>query len=261
MEAPQSGSGSRPGPPIPWRNTMTDDRTHGVTDPEEVTLWVDPVCAWTWITYKWLREAASVRPLSLSVRPTGLGYLEGAPGLDKEHARFLELAPGPVRVLAAAAAGHGAQSVGPLYEAVARRFHASGGLYDGLHERVRGLSAEAKREVQASLLEQARDVVAEALDERGLPAGLVASMGSAEWDEDLRTAHESIPRDGAELDVIGVPVVSVGGRVGVFGPVLRSAPAGERAGALWDGFAALVREDAFLELRRVTPRPVPTPAG
>ncbi|MER6697354.1 hypothetical protein ABZ592_02035 [Streptomyces fimicarius] len=240
---------------------MTDDRTHGVTDPEEVTLWVDPVCAWTWITYKWLREAASVRPLSLSVRPTGLGYLEGAPGLDKEHARFLELAPGPVRVLAAAAAGHGAQSVGPLYEAVARRFHAPGGLYDGLHERVRGLSAEAKREVQASLLEQARDVVADALAERGLPAGLVASMGSAEWDEDLRTAHESIPRDGAELDVIGVPVVSVGGRVGVFGPVLRSAPAGERAGALWDGFAALVREDAFLELRRVTPRPVPTPAA
>ncbi|MFI2778832.1 mycothiol-dependent nitroreductase Rv2466c family protein [Streptomyces sp. ALB3] len=237
------------------------DRTHGTAGSEEVTLWVDPVCAWTWITYKWLREAASVRPLSLSVRPTGLGYLQGAPGLDKEHARFLELAPGPVRVLAAAAAGHGAHVVGPLYEAVARRFHGTGGLYEGLHERVRGLSGDAKREVQASLLEQARDVIGDALTECGLPAGLAAATGSAEWDEDLRTAHASIPRDGAELDVIGVPVIAVDGRVGVFGPVLRSAPAGERAGALWDGFAALVREDSFLELRRVTPRPVPAPAG
>lgn len=240
--------------------TMTD-RTHGTADAEEVTLWVDPVCAWTWITYKWLSGAAQVRPLSLSVRPTGLGYLQGTPGLDEEHARFLELAPGPVRVLAAAGAGHGTQAVGPLYEAVARRFHEAGGLYEGLHERVRGLSVQAKREVQASLLEQARDVVGEALAECGLPARLAAAMGSAEWDEDLRTAHASIPRDGLELEVIGVPVISVGGRVGVFGPVLRSAPAGERAGALWDGFAALVREDAFLELRRVTPRPVPTPAG
>ncbi|MDW8805234.1 hypothetical protein P1P68_10685 [Streptomyces scabiei] len=239
---------------------MTDS-THGTEGAEDVTLWVDPVCAWTWITYKWLREAASVRPLSLAVRPTGLGYLQGTPGVDQEHARFLELAPGPVRVLAAAGAGHGPQAVGALYEAVAGRFHEAGGLYEGLHERVRGLSVEAKREVQAALLEKARDVVGDALAECGLPARLVTAMGSAEWDEDLRTAHESIPRDGSELEIIGVPVISVGGRVGVFGPVLRSAPAGERAGTLWDGFAALAREDAFLELRRVTPRPVPAPAG
>ncbi|MFF3752517.1 hypothetical protein ACFYYH_18985 [Streptomyces sp. NPDC002018] len=240
--------------------TMTD-RTHSTEGTQEVTLWVDPVCAWTWIAYTWLREAATVRPLSLSVRPTGLGYLQGAPGQDEEHARFRELAPGPVRVLAAAAAGHGAQAVGPLYEAVARRFHGAGGLYEGLHERVRGLSVPAKREIQASLLEQARDVVREALDECGLPARLAEAMGSSAWDEDLRASHGSIPRDGQELEILGVPVISVGGRVGVFGPVLRSAPAGERAGALWDGFAALASEDAFLELRRVTPRPVPAPAG
>jgi hypothetical protein len=237
------------------------DRTQDGTGAREVTLWVDPVCAWTWITYRWLREAAAVRPLSLTVRPTGLGYLQGATGPDEEHARFRELAPGPVRVLAAAAAGHGAEAVGPLYEAVARRFHEPGGLYEGLHKRVRGLSHAEKREVQTELLERAREVVGEALAEVGLPGGLVAAMGSPEWDEDLRAAHSSIPRDGQELEIIGVPVISVDGSVGVFGPVLRSIPTSDRAAALWDAFTTLVQEDAFLELRRVTPRPTPTPAG
>ncbi|NEA45463.1 hypothetical protein [Streptomyces sp. SID10815] len=236
------------------------NRTHGGADEQEVTLWVDPVCAWTWITCKWLRAAASVRPLKVSVRPTGLGYFQGPAASDEEHARFRELAPGPVRVLAAAAAREPG-AVGPLYEAVARRFHEPGGLYDGLHERVRGLSHREKREVQATLLERARTVVGEALVECALPAELAAAMESPRWDDDLRAAHDSVPRDGRELEVVGVPVISVGGGVGVFGPVLRSAPAGERAGVLWDAFSALVAEDAFLELRRVTPRPAPAPAG
>jgi hypothetical protein len=182
-------------------------------------------------------------------------------GPDAGFDRFRELAPGPVRVLAAAAAGHGAEVVGPLYEAVARRFHAAGGLYEGLHEKVRGLDHAARRAVQTELLERAREVVGEALAEVGLPAGLAGAMASPEWDEQLRAAHESGPRDGRELEVVGVPVISVDGGVGVFGPVLSSVPAGERAGALWDAFVVLAGEDAFLELRRVTPRPVPDPTG
>ncbi|MCF2435622.1 hypothetical protein LV779_18150 [Streptomyces thinghirensis] len=225
------------------------DRTHGTADAEEVTLWVDPVCAWTWITYKWLSGAAQVRPLSLSVRPTGLATSRGRRAWTRNTPGSwswprARCGTGRRRGRARHAGGRSVVRGGGAPSM--RR----GGLYEGLHERVRGLSVQAKREVQASLLEQARDVVGEALAECGLPARLAAAMGSAEWDEDLRTAHASIPRDGLELEVIGVPVISVGGRVGVFGPVLRSAPAGERAGALWDGFAALVREDAFLELRR-----------
>ncbi|MFF5860133.1 hypothetical protein ACFY8B_31700 [Streptomyces sp. NPDC012751] len=237
------------------------ERAEGGAGAREVTLWVDPVCAWTWITYRWLREAAEVRPLSLTVRPTGLGYLRMESGPDAAHERFRELSPGPVRVLAAAAAGHGDEAVGPLYEAIARRFHTAGGLYEGLHERVRGLDHAAKRAVQTELLERARAVVGDALAEAGLPAGLEAAMASPEWDGKLRAAHESIPRDGRELEVVGVPVISVDGRVGVFGPVLSSVPSGARAGALWDGFTALVEEDAFLELRRVTPRPAPDPTA
>ncbi|MDH6542267.1 hypothetical protein [Streptomyces sp. SPB4] len=231
----------------------------GPDEADRVDLWVDPLCAWTWITYQWLRQAGSTRPLTLSVRPTGLGYLEGAPGRDQEDPDFLERAPGPVRVLAAAEAGHGPEAVAALYEAIARRFHGAGGIYDDLYARTRGLTQEAKRRLQVTLLEQAADAVAAALEETGLPRALIEAMSSTAWDGALRAAHESIPRDGRALDVIGVPVVSVNGGPGVFGPVLRAVPAGQRAGRLWDGFRALAQEEAFLEMRRVTPRPAPKP--
>ncbi|MFF3019880.1 hypothetical protein [Streptomyces sp. NPDC057939] len=226
---------------------------------DRVDLWADPLCAWTWITYQWLRQAESVRPMVLSLRLTGLGYLEGSPGLEQEHPGFLKAAPGPVRVLAAARDGHGEEAVAPLYEAIARRFHGEGGIYDELFQRTRGMSQQAKRDLQVSLLEQAGEAVAGALDETGLPGTLISALDSTDWDGALRTAHESIPREGRELDIIGVPVISVNGAVGVFGPVLRAVPAGERAGRLWDGFRALAAEDAFLEMRRVTPRPAPDP--
>ncbi|MGW1075588.1 mycothiol-dependent nitroreductase Rv2466c family protein [Streptomyces sp. NPDC002537] len=236
--------------------TSTTDEAAARTD---VVLWADPVCVWTYVTYRWLREAESVRPLSLSLRPTVLGYLEGAPGLDDEHARFLARAPRPVRVLAAARAEHGEDAVAPLYEATARRFHGTGGLYDGLAERARGLDRQDKRALQGELLERSDEVIAEALTEIGLPAALAAEQHSPAWDEQLRASHESIPTGGRELDILGVPVISVDGGVGVFGPVLGAVPAGERAGRLWDGFRALALEDDFLELRRVTPRPLPRP--
>ncbi|MCH0538616.1 hypothetical protein I3F58_03385 [Streptomyces sp. MUM 203J] len=227
-------------------------RTPGEEGRQDVTLWADPLCLWTWVAYKWLREAETVRPLALTVHAAMLDHPVGTSG-DDEPSRFRELAPGPVRVLAAVAAERGSRAVRPVYEALAHRFHEVGGLYHGLHDMLRGLSPQAGQEVQAALLAQARDVVEKALADCGLPTGRADAMESPHWDDVLRAAHPAVHRRERGRDAHRLPVISLDGRTCVCVPLLRTAPAGELAGALWDGIAALLREEAFLRRCRSAP--------
>ena len=184
-------------------------------------FWFDPVCPWTWITSRWLTEAAQVRDVEVRWHVMSLAVLNEGRDVDEDYRRMLDEAWAPVRTITAARLAHGEDVVGPLFTAIGTRLHP-GGRTDQ------------------------RTVLTEALAEVGLPEAL-ADVDPAEVDAALRASHgEAMALVG---DDVGSPVLAIDG-VGYFGPVVSPAPTGEAAGRLWDGVAAMISVPGFYELKR-----------
>ena len=192
-------------------------------------MWFDPVCPWAWMTSRWLMETQQVRDLDVTWSVMSLSVLNDGRDLPDDYRAMLDRAWGPVRVVIAAAKEHPGQDDGnttrkALYDALGRRIHNEG----------RGT-------------EDLPTIIAEALEEVGLPAELAQYADSQEQDADLRASHErAISLVG---DDVGTPVVSVNG-VSFFGPVITPAPKGEAAGKLWDGCVLVAGTPGFYELKR-----------
>jgi hypothetical protein len=204
--------------------TRTLDRpAEHVQDP---TFWFDPLCPWAWMSSRWILEAAKVRGFTPRFQVMSLAVLnEGRDELPASYREFLDHAWGPVRVCIAAAEHHGDEVLLPLYTALGNRIHVAG----------------------RSGLEERSAVIAEALEEVGLPASLAGAADSEEYDEPLRHSH----KEGISLvgEDVGTPVVAVGD-VAFFGPVVTPAPKGEDAGRLWDGVLLVASTPGFYELKR-----------
>jgi 2-hydroxychromene-2-carboxylate isomerase len=186
-------------------------------------FWFDPACPWAWMTSRWMLEVEKVRDVETHWHVMSLAVLnEGRDGLPDNYREFLQTAWGPVRVLIAAEQQHGSEVLLPLYTAIGERAHVQG--------RKAGL-----------------DVVAEALEEVGLPASLIEAADTDEYDDALRKSHRAgMDQVGNE---VGTPVISVDG-VAFFGPVVTPAPKGEAAGRLWDGFRLIMATDGVYEIQR-----------
>jgi protein-disulfide isomerase-like protein with CxxC motif len=186
-------------------------------------FWFDPACPWAWMTSRWMLEVEKVRDVETHWHVMSLAVLnEGRDELPDSYREFLRTAWGPVRVLIAAEQQHGSEVLLPLYSAIGERAHVQG--------RRAGL-----------------DVVAEALEEVGLPASLIEAADTGEYDDALRKSHHAgMDQVGNE---VGTPVISVDG-VAFFGPVVTPAPKGEAAGRLWDGFRLIAGTDGVFEIKR-----------
>jgi protein-disulfide isomerase-like protein with CxxC motif len=203
--------------------TSTFDTSTETTQP---TIWFDPLCPWAWMSSRWILEAAKVRDFTPRFQVMSLAVLnEGRDELPAKYREFLEHAWGPVRVAIAAAEHHGDDVLLPLYTALGNRIHVEG--RNGVEERAA--------------------VIAEALEEVGLPATLAAAAHSEEYDDALRLSH----KQGISLvgEDVGTPVIAVGD-VAFFGPVVTPAPQGEDAGRLWDGVLLVASTPGFYELKR-----------
>lgn len=188
-------------------------------------FWFDPMCPWAWMTSRWMLEVEQVRPVEAHFHVMSLAVLnEGREGLSKKYKANMEKAWGPVRVCIAAAQAKGDSILRPLYTAMGTRIHNDG----------RGI-------------DDAAAIIAESLDEVGLPADLAEAATSSEYDEALRKSHHD-GMDRVGLDV-GTPVISVNG-VSFFGPVVTPRPKGEDAGKLWDGVVLVAGTPGFYELKR-----------
>ena len=184
-------------------------------------FWFDPVCPWTWITSRWMSEAARVRDIEVRWHVMSLAVLNEGRDLPEDYRRMVDDAWAPVRVITAARLAHGEDVVGPLFAAIGTRLHP-GGRTDQ------------------------RAVLVEALAEVGLPADLV-DADTPEVDAALRASHgEAMALVG---DDVGSPVLAIDG-TGFFGPVISPAPRGEDAGRLWDGLAQMAAVPGFFELKR-----------
>ena len=128
------------------------DRTERVP----VDFWFDPLCPWAWLTSRWVLEVEKVRPISPTFHVMSLAYLnEDKEGLSEVYRKFLAGAWGPVRVCMAAAVEKGEDVLLPLYTALGNRIHLEQRKAD-------------------------RELLAEALEEVGLPVNLVDAMDSTD---------------------------------------------------------------------------------
>lgn len=182
----------------------------------------DPTCPWTWLTSRWLVDAASRRDTEITWRSLSLLVLsDGRP-----HPQYAERALAGARVhrLIAALRDEGRNDlVGTLYSAVgAVTFQADAALTDGL--------------------------VARAVADAGLEAW-AGALDDARWDAAVEAStKEAVDLAGPD---VGSPVLAWGEpRVGIFGPILTPGPRGEAAGRLLDLVTELGAVDGFFELKR-----------
>lgn len=200
-----------------------------MTEKTVADFWFDPICPWAWLTSRWMLEVEKVRPVEVRWHVMSLAVLN-EPRLDEipeEYRELMATAWGPVRVCVAAEQKHGSEVLGPLYTALGTRIHNRG-------------------------QERTEQLLTEALEEAGLPAGLVDAAESTEYDEALRASH----KEGIDLvgQDVGTPVIAVpgadGSPIGFFGPVVTPAPKGEAAAKLWDGTLMVASTPGFYELKR-----------
>jgi protein-disulfide isomerase-like protein with CxxC motif len=195
---------------------------------ETVDFWFDPLCPWAWLTSRWMLQVEEVRDVKTNWHVMSLGLLNAEKeDMTDEYRELMKRAMGPVRVCIAAEQAKGPDILLPLYTAIGTRIHLEGRREDP-------------------------NILAESLEEVGLPAELASAGTSTDFDEALAKSHHE-GMDPVGYDV-GTPVIHVGG-IAFFGPVITPAPKGEEAGKLWDGVLAVAGFEGFFEIKRSRDKP------
>ena len=185
-------------------------------------FWFDPRCPFAWITSRWILEVEAARDVTVTWHVMSLSYLNEHKDISNDYRQRLADGWGPVRVLMAAQEHVGPQALLPLYTAMGEHIHVQG----------QGATRES---------------VGAALDDAGLPAGLLDAWDNSSYDEAIKKSHhQGMDQVG---DDVGTPTIAFDGAA-FFGPVLSSIPRGENAGRIWDACVILSSYPDFFEMKR-----------
>lgn len=187
-----------------------------------VTLWLDPVCPYTWNTARWLRAVAQKTGLAIEWRLMNLAVLNEGGELSPAHQARMRDSRRVGRLMAAIARDHDSAGWVAAYFAFGERyFEHSQPLTDSL--------------------------VMDVLSAAGVDDITPAATADAALDEMVRRAHQ----DGQDAlgESGGSPILRIGERT-FFGPVLTALPDADTTIALFDAVAALAAIPEFTELHR-----------
>ena len=192
-----------------------------------VKFWFDASCPFAWATSRWIKEVEKVRDIAVEFEPMSLSVLNDGRDLDPEYMEMMEANWGPARVFAKVKTEQ-PEKVDELYTARGTLIHAKGNggkKGDGGYD----------------------EIIAQALEQVGLPADFAEVAHTEEYDEKLREYHHNgISSVG---DEVGTPVIKLGDTA-FFGPVITRVPKGEEAGELFDASVRLAQFPYFFELKR-----------
>lgn len=187
----------------------------------KIEFYFDPICAWCWITSRWISEVAAHRELDLTWRPFSLAIKNDPEGTREYTPRRMWGLQG-LRVIESARQEVGDEAVAHIYTEMGARKHNDGVEFPEFVDILRSA---------------------------GMSPALANAAHDEAWDDVIK---ESMA---AALDLageqVGVPTIVYEGRTAYFGPVMSPAPTGEAALRLWDSLATLATDtDGFFELKR-----------
>ena len=188
----------------------------------KVTLWLDPVCPFSWNTARWLRAVAEKTGLAIDWQLMSLAVLNEARELPPaQQARMRD-----------------SQQVGRLMAAIAREKGTAGwtAAYFAFGERYFDRSEPLNDSLVAHVLTTA-----------GVLDATAAAISDTSLDELVRHQHQAAQDALGETG--GSPILRIDGHT-IFGPVLTALPDAEATTALFQAVATLAATPQFTQLQR-----------
>ncbi|BDB39835.1 MULTISPECIES: mycothiol-dependent nitroreductase Rv2466c family protein [Mycobacterium] len=188
----------------------------------DVTLWLDPVCPFSWNTARWLDGVAERAGFGIDWRLLNLAILNEGRELPPQQRARMRDSQRVGRLMAAIRAELGGQGLAKAYFSFGRRyFDASAAVDDRLAEHV--------------------------LRDAGAGHTTVGVLSDVSLDDAVRQSHRA--GQDALGEAGGSPMLSIDGNT-FFGPVLTAVPTPEAGGALFDAFVILAATPEFSQLQR-----------
>ncbi|BDT87348.1 disulfide bond formation protein DsbA [Nocardia cyriacigeorgica] len=184
-----------------------------------ITLFVDPVCPFAWVSANWLLDTAGDEH-TVALAQMSLAVLNDGQTVDAQHAPMIARS----------------RRVGRLFAAAARRQFSFASLYRELGSRLHPHGAQTDD-----------NAVAAALDAVGLDQGLAAALDDPGFDADVSAAHRISQQ--ALGGRGGSPIISIDGH-GYSGPVLTAPPPARQAHRLLNALIDAATTPGFAALHR-----------
>ena len=188
-----------------------------------IEFYFDPGCPWTWLTSRWLVDAADQRGIDVQWRSLSLGVLNAGKEIPEQFRAAMAAGRTAHRVIAALLAADRNDLVGAFYTEYGLRTFVDG-------------QAPSDAVVRDAAVAAGAEAWADAVDDESWDDGVAVST------------HTAIGLAGPD---VGSPILAFGEpRTAIFGPIVSPSPAGADALRLLDRVLDTATIPGFFELKR-----------